>query len=287
MTSLLALLREHACFSALPSSSRILLETPRKAEGISEMCGGKYCHFGLKGGLERYLHCSVELPDSVLLSFNIDGLLLSKSSKDQFWPIMAQAKDRGNNVPSLVGVFYGKCKPLEANGFLKAFVDKLQELLQQSVPVRDKMVTVRLGAIVCDAPAKAFILSIKGHSGYYSCSKCTTKGSYVNGKVCFPNLNADLRTNLSFRNQLQENHHLGETILTQLPIDIVKQVPLDYMHLICLGVMHKLLALWFKTPWKTHASFRLSSCVRMVFQQDTWSFHLLFRVISTVSHEAC
>lgn len=31
-------------------------------------------------------------------------------------------------------------------------------------------------------------------------------------------------------------------------MDMVKDVPLDYMHLVCLGVVHKLLVLWFRGP---------------------------------------
>ncbi|CAN7998523.1 unnamed protein product, partial [Ixodes pacificus] len=116
------------------------------------------------------------------------------------------------------------------------------------------------GAFICDAPAKSFILCIKGHTGYYSCTKCTVRGTYINGRVCFPDLTASLRTDADFRSVSQEEHHLhtGPSISLELPVDIVKQVPLEYMHLVCLGVVHKLLVMWFRGPRPT----RLGSQVR-------------------------
>jgi len=42
--------------------------------------------------------------------------------------------------------------------------------------------------------------------------------------------------------KLMKNHHIGETILTQIPgLDLISTVPLDYKHLVLLGVVKKLL----------------------------------------------
>ncbi|KAL3185329.1 hypothetical protein MRX96_030146 [Rhipicephalus microplus] len=43
-----------------------------------------------------------------------------------------------------------------------------------------------------------------------------------------------MRTDSSLRDA---DHHLLDTGLKELPIDLIKQVPLDYMHLACLGVV--------------------------------------------------
>ncbi|CAN7984903.1 unnamed protein product, partial [Ixodes hexagonus] len=102
--------------------------------------------------------------------------------------------------------------------------------------------------IICDAPAKAFILYIRGHTGYHSCTKCTVKGVYWKCRVCFPDMTKELRTNQSFRCKTQKQHHTGQSIPKVLPIDLVKDVPLDYMHLVCLGVTRKLLLLWTRGP---------------------------------------
>lgn len=97
----------------------------------------------------------------------------------------------------------------------------------------------------CDAPARAFVLQIKGHNGYSSCTKCIIEGSYINGKMCFPETNAQLRTDKDFRLRKDENYHVGHSAILKLPdFDLVNNIPLDYMHLVCLRVMRKLLYMW-------------------------------------------
>ena len=59
-------------------------------------------------------------------------------------------------------------------------------------------VVVVISAIVCDAPARAFLKNIKSHSGYSGCDKCTQHGVYLE-KVTFPDTDATLRTDESFK----------------------------------------------------------------------------------------
>lgn len=51
---------------------------------------GEYYHFGLAVGLQTVLeNLSSKRIDIVEIVIGIDGLPLSKSSKSQFWPILA------------------------------------------------------------------------------------------------------------------------------------------------------------------------------------------------------
>ncbi|KAL3183202.1 hypothetical protein MRX96_006962 [Rhipicephalus microplus] len=90
VTSLLRVLQSHECFSALPSTARALLQTPKKCLEVLQLAGGKYHHFGLSAGLQRVLQDCAELPRILKLSFNIDGLPVSKSSRGQFWCILGR-----------------------------------------------------------------------------------------------------------------------------------------------------------------------------------------------------
>ncbi|CAN7937870.1 unnamed protein product, partial [Ixodes hexagonus] len=247
LTDLLKIQHTHPCFAALPACARTLLQTPRVSTGITKMGGGQYHHFGVAVGLEHNLRNVEALPSVIDLHINIDGLPLRKSSKDQFWPILCQVTNCGAGTPFPVGVFYGRSKALQANEFLRPFVDDLNAALDSGVTIRGSAFQVKLMAFVCDAPARAYILHIKGHSGYSSCSRCCTEGVSL-GRMCFPELDAPLRTNDSFRSHADEDHHTGVSILEELPIDMVAQVPLDYMHLVCIGVVHKLMRVWFKGP---------------------------------------
>ena len=62
-----------------------------------------------------------------------------------------------------VGAFFGKKKPKSANEFLKPFIEEAIELTNISVSCM---------SLICDTPAKAFVLNLEEHTGYDSCSKC-------------------------------------------------------------------------------------------------------------------
>ncbi|XP_077498778.1 uncharacterized protein LOC144109886 [Amblyomma americanum] len=259
VTSLLKVLRSHKCFSSLPSSARALLQTPKKSNELSEISEGQYRHFGVEAGIREILGQCRDLPPELNLTFHIDGLPLSKSSRGQFWTILGRISNLKHAAPFVTSVFFGDSKPRDANEFLYSFVEELNVLLSTGIAVEAFTIPVKLKAIVCDAPAKPFVLCVKNHTGYYSCTKCTVKGAYIEGRVGFPNISSELRTDCSFRQRSQEQYHTGSSIVEQLPIDIVRGVPLDYMHLVCLGVVHKLLVLWFRGP----KAIRLGSKVRI------------------------
>jgi len=99
---------------------------------------------------------------------------------------------------------------------------------------------------VADAPAKAFLLNVKNHNGYFSCTSCEVEGEYLD-RICFLDLFAPLRTDNSFRLKTNAEYHKdGFSPLIDLPIDITKCVVLDYMHCLCQGVMKRLLDFWVK-----------------------------------------
>ncbi|CAN7950881.1 unnamed protein product, partial [Ixodes pacificus] len=166
-----------------------------------------------------------EPPRDLVLSFNIDGLPLSKSSNLQLWPVQCLIVNFGDQVPFLVGAFAGPSKPASANDFLLPFVMELKNLLENGLIVNGRSVS------------RSFILCTKGHSGYSGCPKCTCEGSYKDGKIVFLDTSCEMRTDASFRQQQDPDHHKGTSVLVQLPIDTVKDIPLDYMHLVLLGVV--------------------------------------------------
>lgn len=71
------------------------------------------------------------------------------------------------------------------------------------------------------------------------------EGKYINS-IIFPEFNCPLRTDQSFREKQQEEHHIGISILESLKINMISQVAIDYMHLVYLGVMKRLLQFWTK-----------------------------------------
>lgn len=128
------------------------------------------------------------------------------------------------------------------------------------------MYPVVLSGLVNDAPAKSFVLKTKGHTGYYSCSRCIQRGKQSDNRVYFPLVNSPLRTHQSFLHQHNKDYHIGTSCLTELPdVDLIISFPMDYMHLVCIGVVKKLIRLWLtgKVPIRLpyHKVSQLSSAL--------------------------
>lgn len=242
LTALLKILKHHG-HGDLPSDGRTLLSTPRNTI-LREVQPGLYWHAGLKNAVIslKKLNLNNEF-QTAELAINIDGLPLSKSSTSSLWPILVSVIPY--NEVFIIGAYHGNTKPIDANDFLKEFVCEVKDLIKSPIIIQSKSINVSIKYFVCDAPAKSFILNIKGHNGYSSCTKCTTEGEYIKNRICFNDLNASKRTDNDFKLKKDEDHHTGVSILEDIPnLGLVSSVPLDYMHLVCLGVMRKLLYLW-------------------------------------------
>lgn len=174
---------------------------------------------------------------------NIDGLPISKSSSSQLYPILCIINYvRATNNIFVIGIYHGYDKPSNFNVFLEDFVNESISLTLNGLILNGKPVSFKMSMFLLDAVAKASVLGIKGHNGYFSCSKWTQEGEYYRDRRCFPDLQFIKRTDLDFINQSDKGHHVTRTILENiLNIGLVTDIVLDYMHLVCLGVTKKLL----------------------------------------------
>ena len=207
----------------------------------------EYLYFPLseeiKKNVARY-PCSVtENLNTLELSFNIDGLPLFKSSQESLWPVLCSIANIKPSAVFPVVLTYGKSKPNDLT-FLEEVIRDLGYIMEHGIQYGDKCLSVSLRCIVCDAPARALVRGTKLYSGYFGCDKCCQKGRWA-GRVIYADIvGFELRTNFSFRNESNEEHHHSRSPFCELPIDMVKRFPIDYMHQVCLGVMKKLLLLW-------------------------------------------
>ncbi|XP_067216790.1 uncharacterized protein [Linepithema humile] len=251
VNSLLQVLRKHTN-AAFPKDCRTLLKTPTYTEVIV-IDKGQYWHYGLEKAVTRLLTNCMQTDYSenrnINLLINIDGAVLGKCTEKSLWPILCS--DTVSKNVAVVGIFYGEGKPSDSNEFLYKFVHEATDLINNGIIFDNNYYNVRVKALICDAPAKAYVLQVKNHTGFNSCTKCIIEGEYIDNRVTFRDgANKTLRTTELFRNYAYNfDYQLGETILTQIPhFDFVKNIPIDYMHLVCLGVMRKLLLLWLNGP---------------------------------------
>jgi hypothetical protein len=180
--------------------------------------------------------------DSVLyFNVNIDGIPLVKSSGEQFWPILCSIE---GFYPFLVALYYGSSKPNCINEYLSDFLKELQEVSLNGIIFNSKHFQIQLKAFICNAPARAFLKELKGHTGYYACERCTIKGLWRRNRILFHSREEHtLRTDVDFRNRCYVHHQTSATPLVEFGINCVSSFCLDYMHLVCLGVVKRVL--WF------------------------------------------
>jgi len=241
---------DYKSFQKLPLNSRTLLNSGSSAtKNIFNIYPGIYYHFGLTFGIKRHLLKFKHEDNEIKILVGVDGLPLSKSSSSQFWPILAYVYPHSNNVFP-IGIYHGNSKPNDSNNYLKYFIEEAKYLTMNGIELNGNFFKVSIMAFCCDSPAKSFILKVKSHTGFSSCTRCFQEGEYLQNRICFPyqENSCQKRDHYGYTTMVQKSHHLREgvtSVLTELSnFDMVRSFPLDYMHLVLLGTMRKLIHLW-------------------------------------------
>jgi len=244
LNQLLKLLKK-AGFNNLPQDSRSLLQTPRTSFcEISPCLPGEYFHYGLKKAIENQLYGLTYIDETeLMLDLNIDGLPIAKSSGTSLWPIFGKLVHSSLNTPFVIGIYHGNKKPSSVDNYLALFIKEYKQLQDTAIVIDGKKYNVTLRCITCDSPARSYVKCTRQFNGYFSCDKCTVEGEFQE-RIVFLSESAPLHTDDTFRNRINEEHHIGISPFESLPIDMVKQFPLDSLHVVYLGVMKFLLMCW-------------------------------------------
>ncbi|KYM99412.1 hypothetical protein ALC62_09843, partial [Cyphomyrmex costatus] len=225
LRNLLSIIREIPGCNDVPKDPRTLLRTPSNIITTPIGCG-TYYYFGIEKTLNLFCinhNINIQSNEEFLIAVNIDGLPLSKSSNSSFWPILCSVKSIKILIKHvfLIALYHGSEKP--TNEFFKDFVNECVYLSTNGILINSFRYTFRIFMLICDTPAKSFALSIKNHTGYFSCTKSTL-------------------TDNSFRTMAQSEHHIDRSMLLDIPnFNMIDNVPIDYMHNLLLGGMKRLL----------------------------------------------
>ncbi|XP_065639524.1 uncharacterized protein LOC136072282 [Hydra vulgaris] len=240
----------------LPKDKRTLLQTP-KSVVVESKCGGQYYYFGLETGSLNAVSasskdCLIFRDEKILIDINIDGLPLFRSTSMNLWSILCRIV---NSKPFIVALYYGKSKPSNIYECMLEFLNEYKQPQLDGIYFGQKKYNVVIRALICDAPARAFIKGIVNHNGYNACERCTVKGVW-NGRVIYKNhIVQDLRTDEKFNEMGYKAHQITISPLISINVKCVQEFSLDYMHLVCLGVvrLHKRFSktnMWKKAVWK-------------------------------------
>lgn len=234
----------------LPSDVRTLRKTPRKSDICTFAPDCNYFYIGIARALHYFFEKAPSDINEIEIDIGIDGLPISKSSKSQLWPILLNIV--GFPDIFVIAAYHGKTKAIDFQLFLKDVIEEMTIIEDIGFEYKNRSMVVKLRCLICDSDARAKVLSVKSHSGYFSCTKCTIKGESIGpGHIFFPftqNTLAVSRTNKSFQKRENPEHHKCMTpiALENIRFGCVSQVPIDYMHCVLLGTMKQLLNLWIK-----------------------------------------
>lgn len=250
------------CAKTLLNKSKPLKYTVQQLNG-----GAEFVYFGLTENLQRIVNSKLHQNKCLLLQFNIDGLPLFKSTPKQFWPILAKIFFKPDIYkPFIVAIWCGKGKPESMDQFFDEFIKEFNYLAANGVLIDGDKFDVKCQCFICDKPARSLIKSVKGHTAFYACERCITKGERIGSTTVYPSMNSPPRTDSGFRNQDQKEHHTSvkpSPLTSMYPaIDMVIQFILDWMHLACLGAMKRFFVeYWTSTKFKLlnrHQIFQIS-----------------------------
>lgn len=158
------------------------------------------------------------------LSLNFNGLPISSNS--QFWPILGYLDSIKNSQPFPIGVYHGSEKLSDVNSYIGPTIEQLKI---EGIICNNKKYDIQITKILCDVPAKAYILNVKNHNAYFGWTKCIVEGDYINNRKAYLFINSPLRTDRDVEDMIDEHYHKGFTRLSEIGIGLITNVLLDYM----------------------------------------------------------
>lgn len=226
LNDLLKSLLKLPAFSELPKDARTLLKTSTTTL-VKNIGGGIYHHFGIKEEIEELVEINQNIPSVLTLLVGIDGLPVCKNPSSELWLILGHFTNITCKKQKvfIIGAYYGKSKPADSNKFLEDFVNDIK-MFAEGVIIKGKEIKVSLQAVICDAPEKAFVLNIRGHTGKHSCPRCYSVGKWAHYRVYFPDFDSNLRTHEEFISYTDNEYHIRPTIMTEIPnFNLVLDIP--------------------------------------------------------------
>lgn len=178
-------------YPELPKDPRTIMKTNGETneDKMQLVSNGTYYHFGLASSIVQQVHSLervvlVKETGTVSFQLNIDGVPLFKSTNGQFWPVLGKIDKPFVGKPFVIGLYYGVTKPSNLD-FLNDFCNEYADIRQSGIPFDNTILRCYISVIVCDAPARALVKCVKGHTSYSSCERCTQTGVWA-GKITLP-----------------------------------------------------------------------------------------------------
>lgn len=165
LTPLLKLLRQYD-FPDLKSDARSLMNTPRDtAKLIRKVEPGHYIHIGIAEGIHYTLRkngVDISKLEVIVIDYDLDGVKITKSTDDVFWPIWCRMRIPRIGRPFLAGNYYSCVgQPKSFNSYTEDFVNEFKTLMSQGLKIGfNKIVAIRPGKYLADSPGRCDLLGL-------------------------------------------------------------------------------------------------------------------------------
>ncbi|KAJ8684700.1 hypothetical protein QAD02_020493 [Eretmocerus hayati] len=213
----------------------------------------EYVYFGIAIYLVRIVNANLHLNNILELKINVDGMTPFKSSPVNFWPILGLIHHQfATYKPFVIAAYFGKGKPFSFDSYTEDFIAELNHLLKHGITIKGRKFEVRVKCFCCEKPARSFLKRVVNHGAYYACERCWVAGFQYMGRTVYPLRGCEARTELSFMNKEEGDHHDGTSPLLKLrdeddkPPELIKLFVQEFMHAGYLGNIKKLMTeQWF------------------------------------------
>lgn len=177
----------------------------------------EFVYFGITEHLQRVVNVMAHINFILVLQFFIDALPLYKSSNVQFWPILGRIVTAANLYePFVVACYCGQEKPSSQTLYFDRFIKEMNMLLTNGILIDGYKFGIKLMCFLADRPARAFSKAIINHGGFFACERCLVKGITFHNKRVYASLDKNLRSDKSFREYQNLQHHKGFSPLCKL-----------------------------------------------------------------------
>lgn len=142
------------------------MKTPRgTAKLIRNVEPGQYIHIGIAEGILytlRQNEVDTNKLNFIVIDYNTDGVQMTESTDNVFWPIWCRFGAPRIGKPFLTGNYYSSVgQPKCFNSFMLDFVNEFKTLMEQGLKISDdKILGIRQGKFLGDAPGRCDVLGL-------------------------------------------------------------------------------------------------------------------------------
>ena len=73
---------------------------------------------------------------------------------------------------------------------MEAFIIEANSVAEEEFQIDGLTFVATISGFIGDAPARAFLKQIKGHTAYFGCERCVQKGYHIDRRMTFPSSEA-------------------------------------------------------------------------------------------------